>query len=218
MNDTRIYQIKEKLIKLSAADIEHKIFGATEYAKIDHGHHYKLLPTVTQYEIEQFESKRQVSLPDEYKTFLTCMSGGGAGPYYGLYTMEKGVKEAQEYSTEDSKGIENPLSIDFPFSNSETQKFINYYNACIEEGDDDEIVYPEIPDELTGVIFLSEYGCGWSYLLVVKGEQAGTVWFHGEYMCPVFFKGKQCGFFDWYEQWLDNSLKELGHSTAKAEP
>jgi Leucine-rich repeat (LRR) protein len=210
MNQNRLNQIHEKLLKLKEQDKEFKIFGSSAYAAIDNGHHYQLNPTLSEVDLSVFESTNQIELPEEYRAFLNQIANGGAGPYYGLYSLEKGIEEATDYSTDENTPIENSFAIDFPISKAETEKFMQYYNDCIAEGEDDSIEYLEIPEPLTGVIFLSEYGCGWSYLLVVKGEMAGSVWLHGDYFCPVFVEDELWTFFDWYEDWLDRSLAELG--------
>lgn len=219
MNDNRIDRIKEKLNQLILTDTKQTVFGAQAYVNYkDLGHHYSLPPTATQHDIALFESTHKVSLPDEYKTYLTHISNGGAGPYYGVYSLAIGAEQARKYSTETSREIENSLSIDFPITNADVQNFRKYLDNCIEDGDNDEIVYPPLPEELTGVTFLADYGCGWSYILVVKGEQAGTVWLHGYELRPCFSYGRQLSFFDWYENWLDQCLYALEHRKVKTDP
>jgi Leucine-rich repeat (LRR) protein len=211
----RLQQIKDKLQKLIQTDKEYKIFGAKEGNW--GGHEYKLNPVLSTFDLDVFESANQVKLPEEYRIFLTQIANGGAGPYYGLYALDKGIEEAKYLSTDDDNTIENSFATDFPVSKTEVNTFIKYYGKCVEEGKDEEIEYMEIPNPLTGAIFLCEYGSGWSYLLVVKGELAGSVWFHGDYFVPLFDKNKLLTFFDWYENWLDESLAELNPQPQKTE-
>jgi Leucine-rich repeat (LRR) protein len=219
MDESRVYRIKDKLNQLILADTKQTVFGTQAYLNhTDIGHHYKLLPPATQDEIDLFESTHKVSLPYEYKAYLTHIANGGAGRYYGLYSLAIGAEQARKYSTETTKKIEDSLSIDFPITNEDFQNFIEYLDTCKEDGDDDEIVYPALPEDLTGVIFLSDYGCGWSYILVVKGEQIGTVWMHGYELRPCFSNDKQWGFFDWYESWLDQCLSARSSGTVKTDP
>ncbi|GAB4332230.1 MAG: hypothetical protein OHK0038_07750 [Flammeovirgaceae bacterium] len=201
---SRIESIKSKLNLLIEKDKEFKTFGSNEPWA---GHKYQLNPTLSELDIAIFESANQLKLPSDYREFINKVGNGGAGPYYGLYPLEYGIEEANNLSN--IENITNAFTIDFPISKQETDKFINYYYQCIEDGEDDEIIYPDVPETLTGVIFLSEYGCGWSFCLVVKGEMAGTIWFHGDYFYPFFSDGKIWTFADWYEDWLDRSLKEL---------
>jgi Leucine-rich repeat (LRR) protein len=206
MSQNRLSQIQDKLQELIKKDAKRKIFGAD---KDSSGHGYHLNPIRPKLDLNVFESANQITLPEEYRTFITQIADGGAGPYYGLLSLERGIEEAKAYSTNENTPIENSFTTDFPVSKKETDKFMAYYSKCIKNGQDDAIKYMKIPVPLTGVIFLSDYGCGWSYFLVVKGELAGTIWFHGDYLCPSFADGKLWNFFDWYEDWLDNSLEEL---------
>jgi len=198
----RLQIIKQKIQQLTELDKSRAIFGSSN-------HKFEIRPVLTMTELQQFQEKYKLELPWEYKLFLTEISNGGVGPYYGLYSLFEGIKEANSYSTDGNSPLDNSFTIDFPFNNKVVEEFINYYNTCIDDGENDEIEYFNVPDKFTGVIFLSEYGCGWSYVLVVKGEQSGTVWFHGENVSPVLAEGKQWSFFDWYENWLDNSIYEL---------
>lgn len=201
----RLETIQEKLRRLQALDTGQAIFGAST-------HHYWLNPPLPPAELEHFEIAHALSLPLEYRLFLTEIADGGAGPYYGLYSLAQG-SEAADSNADDAPLDRKVLAIDFPLDTKATAKFIDNYNECLENGDDDEIVYPDAPDTLTGALFLAEYGCGWSYVLVVKGEQAGTVWFYGDYLYPVFEADAQWSFFDWYEDWLDSSLKQFDPPT-----
>jgi Leucine-rich repeat (LRR) protein len=212
MKNHRIGQLRTKLQNLIEKDKELKIFGVNEAWG---GHKYQLNPTLREIDLNIFESAYQIELPKDYRNFLTQIANGGAGPYYGLYSLEMGIEEARNNATAENDLLEGTFKIDFPISKTEVEKFIQYYNQCIEDGDDDSIEYMEIPDPLTGVIFLAEYGCGWSYVLVVKGELAGSVWMHGDYFCPLFIDDTLWTFADWYEDWLDRSLAELNPQPQK---
>lgn len=202
----RFQIIQDKQQQIIALDKDFTIFGADS----NYGHQYKFNPTISIAELAKFEKKFQVQLPEEYKTYLTTIANGGIGPYYGLYPFSKGMEEAIDYSTAENTPVQDPFKLDFPYSNQQTKAFIKHHFKCVKDGNDEGIEYLEVPDELTGVIFLAEYGCGGSYLLVIKGEQAGTIWFHGDFMCPCFDqKGKQWSFLDWYEDWLDTSLESF---------
>jgi hypothetical protein len=173
-------------------------------------HTYTLNPVLSEEYVQNWEEKYGVQLPQDYKDFLTQIANGGAGPYYGLYSLENGIKEAKEYAhINETEQIEDPFTIDFPVSKSEADTFVTYYYECLDDGEDDEIEFFEPFDPLTGCIFLSDYGCGWSYFLVIKGEMAGTVWFQGDYLSPCIYKNRILTFSEWYENWLDTSLQEI---------
>jgi hypothetical protein len=48
-------------------------------------HKFKLKPAMDERSLRQFEASHGVSLPSDYRTFLTHIGSGGAGPYYGLF-------------------------------------------------------------------------------------------------------------------------------------
>ncbi|HNT76027.1 MAG TPA: hypothetical protein PKH77_13510 [Anaerolineae bacterium] len=143
----RLETIREKLRQLQALDTGQAIFGAST-------HHYLLNPPLPPAELEDIERAHALSVPVEYKLFLTGIADGGAGPYYGLYSLAQGIKAADN-SADDAPPNQNVIAMDFPLDNKATAEFIDDYNDCLENGDDDEIVYPAAPDTLTGAIFLA---------------------------------------------------------------
>jgi len=195
--------ILSKLKTLIKKDKKLETFGAED------GHLFKLNEPLSQEAMQAWETEYKLSLPADYREFLTTIANGGVGPFYGLYALQAGIDEAQNYATSNNETIENAFTQDFPISKKQADEFIQYYNQCLEDGEDDEIEYFKSFDTLTGVIFLAEYGCGWSYFLVVKGDLAGTVWFQGDYLSPCIDKDRIFNFAEWYENWLDDSLENL---------
>lgn len=205
----RLHTIREKLKRLIATDTEFKIFGSKEPWN---GHEYELNPTLSEDDIRNFEEAAEVNLPADYRLYLSQIADGGAGPYYGLRFLQAAVEEAISYYDTVGEGDPPQLRLrdyfqPFPISTEAVQSYIR----AVEEMEDDELQPFTLPPTLTGVLFLSEYGCGGYYVLVVQGEQAGTVWFFQveEYLKPVLSNGKQSSFFDWFENWIDYSLLAL---------
>lgn len=85
LNNERLLRIKEKLQKLAQFDPQCTLFGAAK-------HKYSLNPKKTPLELESFEAQHNLTLPQEYRDFLIQLGNGGAGPYYGLFSLEEGVK------------------------------------------------------------------------------------------------------------------------------
>jgi hypothetical protein len=199
----RIETIRKKLHELIVKDTEFKIFCAE---KSWNGHEYKLNPCLTISGIKKFEKNLNIELPKEYKEFLTTIANGGAGPCYGLYDLNYGIScQARYFDEKDQKP--NIFLAPFPYSNKEVLSKIDDSKTII----DDNIEIFEKKHPTTGLIFLSEYGCGGYYVLVVNGEQYGKVWFYHSdgFLNPCCIKGKQLKFFDWYEYWLKTSLDSL---------
>jgi hypothetical protein len=56
------------------------VFGAD-------GHHFKLASPLSESTVIAFEHHHNVSLPGDYRNFITQISNGGAGPYYGIFPL-----------------------------------------------------------------------------------------------------------------------------------
>ncbi|MCU0440540.1 MAG: SMI1/KNR4 family protein [Raineya sp.] len=201
--NSQLISLDSKLKKLIEKDKKLSNFGSET-------HRYELNPTISEEYLQKWQKKYNIQLPQDYSDFLRNIANGGAGPYYGLYSLEEGMQEAENFSyINETENITEPFSLDFPISKTETDNFIKYYYQCLDDGEDDEIQYFESITPLTGAIFLAEYGCGWSYFLVVKGDLAGTVWFQGDYLSPCIHENRILSFIEWYEDWLDRSLADL---------
>ncbi|MFN8577544.1 MAG: SMI1/KNR4 family protein [Candidatus Sericytochromatia bacterium] len=84
-------------------------------------HKYIINPCLSKDEINLFENKYKVRLPNEYKYFLMKVGNGVVGPYYGLNSLE------------DSLGYHkhnNTLFKDFPYKDEINQK--NNRDLCYE--------------------------------------------------------------------------------------
>ena len=81
LSDAHAAYLKDLVKRAGKKDGTREIFGSSK-------HGYKLNPTVTQEEVRRFEARWHLTLPDEYVFFLTKVGNGGAGPYYGLYSLE----------------------------------------------------------------------------------------------------------------------------------
>ena len=152
-----------------------------------------------------------MKLLTDYRQYLLEIADGGAGPFYGLYSLDEGTELAKDFAGK----LDDLLSRPFPLDNAATRAFLDHVRTCIENGDDDEIVYPEVPEPCPGLAFLCDYGCGWSYALVANGEQAGTVWFVGEYLSPIHRDGKQLSFLQRIDGWLDDELAALNPNASE---
>jgi len=62
---------------LDRRDPRRRIFGAEV-------HQYRLNPPLPVAVIEAFEGRHGLSLPKDYRHFMTEIGDGGAGPYYGV--------------------------------------------------------------------------------------------------------------------------------------
>ena len=81
MTDT-LEELRQLLEKARTADAELKQFGAKD-------HQYQWNPPTALAEVEAFERDLGVTLPEGYRDFLLQAGDGGAGPFYGLFSLEQ---------------------------------------------------------------------------------------------------------------------------------
>lgn len=161
----------------------------------EHGarrHRWRLAPPVSEAAVAGFERRHRCELPLSYRTFLTTVSGGGAGPAYGLY--EFGSVRWLDWQ-EDL----DLLSVPFPH----TEPFLPSpeHPVCTEHAPGEEDFSP---CWFTGSLVLAEIGCGSFYRLVVTGSARGQVWTDDLGCGHTLSPGPD--FRDWYTQWLNRSL------------
>lgn len=199
----KISMIKDKLDMLKRCDRKLRVFGAST-------HKYQINEPLNEKDIKEFEDEYLITLPDEYRCFLLEVGDGGAGPYYGLQTLNDSLFEDLDYKRPGE--YVNP-SIQFPHLAAWNMEF---------EGDyEDDVAYQEFEEEyfsdkwITGVLRLCNYGCGISMNLVVNGDEKGNIWVDdrgndgGIYPDPYFEQTERTSFLNWYNLWLDASLKEI---------
>ncbi len=101
----QIARIKAKFSQLKKKDRNFQIFGA------DH-HKYKPNPVIKNETLAALEETYQVKLPAEYVLFLQQIGNGGAGPFYGLDSLQKSFYEGLDFTNEDSK---TNFALPFPY-------------------------------------------------------------------------------------------------------
>ncbi len=110
---------------------------------------------LTERDVLQFEEYHNVELPEEYKKYLLEFGNGIDGNMLHIFPIEY-----YNWLYQDEALIKNYLSTDFPFS--EKNEYVSF-------GDD-------YMKETTGTITLTDWGCGIHDLLVISGEEKGSVW------------------------------------------
>lgn len=194
----QIARIKTKFSRLKKKDRNFQISGA------DH-HKYKLDPVLKNETVASFEKTYQVKLPTEYALFLQQIGNGGAGPFYGLDSLQKSFYQGLDFTNEDSK---TNFALPFPYQEA--------WNMSFENQEFDEKVEEEYfsSEHSTGLLSICGSGCGFSENLVITGQEYGNVWTDGRCSDAGIFPSElgnkeRLNFLDWYELWLDKSLKEL---------
>lgn len=184
----RIESLVAKMDALAVADPERQIFGATE-------HDWARLAPLSETDVRGLEVARDVRFPEDHRCYLTTVSAGGAGPYYGIVPLT----EADDMLRRHVGGDISPRW-GAPFDPMCADAQIN------NENEDESIPRPG-PDGYDGCVFVAMQGCGYFSVLVLTGEHAGEVWSEnqdgGGALAP-----EAKSFLEWMEQWADRALVE----------
>lgn len=193
--EIQISKIIKKLESLKKKDTQFATFGSET-------HQYKLNETKSENELLEFEERYGIKLPGGYREFLKRVGNGGAGPYYGLEPLENSMSDDLDRPT-DNEWIDPSK----PF------KFVEAWNENEETDFNEEEYFSK--ELMNGALKISNFGCGISLVLVVNGAEYGNIWVddrgndQGIYPDPYFKNNGRINFLDWYEYWLNTSLKEI---------
>lgn len=198
--------IKSLVKRAEELDCNGEIFGVR-------GHKYILNPVVSMDEVREFENKYGIKLPEEYVFFLTKVGNGGAGPYYGLYSLEK-LSSYLQYDNAicNKEIINNELT---------KESWKSLFDEC-DDYDDDE--YEDITDKISGgLLVIGTQGCTYDNLLMLSGSEAGKIvyidWNLDPDYGPVLI---DMTFLEWYENFFreiirGNNLTAYGYSRLGSE-
>jgi hypothetical protein len=188
--DERLRTIRAKLDELKRADAGFRVFGAAT-------HRYIETPAIREADVRAWEIAHGIVLPEELRTFVQDVHAGGPGPGYGFFGLS---------------GSPTKLVKPFSFTSADARAIIErrtqdrYALLAMPEEDDEDADWP--PGY--GFLELAHQGCGMFDLLVVNGEQRGTVWWtdwgYAPWYRTVTGRAHQFGFLDWYEDWLERGL------------
>jgi hypothetical protein len=143
------------------------------------------------------ESQCGGPLPEMYRRFVEEIADGGIGPGCGMFALSEAIGDAPELTGE--------LSRPFCYGNADAEGILARRRA----GDRDAWLAAADNEDAVphGCLLLAHTGCGCFDVLVITGEQRGTVWYHDFFrLCPYGWKGEPMTFLDWYEGWLDGWL------------
>ncbi len=143
--------VVEKLEKKRELDPDCIEFGVER-------HCYKLQPPIKESRLAALEKKYELVLPEDYRNFILTVGNGGAGPSYGLYSIEAALTGKAD-NTYNYPGFEVGDDIKKAFVRPD------------EVDEDDE----EYPDDY-GMLILCQHGCANDDYLIVNGPESGFVW------------------------------------------
>ena len=171
-NTFPIEELRSLLDKARATDANLKQFGAEH-------HKYQWNPPASLKEIEAFERETGISLPDGYRNFLLQAGNGGAGPFYGLFSLEQ-VKDWLSWQVEPGETPYLALGTDPDSLKDLGDRDHDWRRGCI-------------PIESQGDTYFT-------YLLVAGPDQGRVVYI--EYERSWIFFPREPDFLSWYIRWL----------------
>lgn len=199
----QIKRIKEKIQIAKETDIEFKVFGADS-------HKYIINKPATIKEVEEFENKYSIELPDCYRSFVTKIGNGGisssnsaTGPNYGIYPVGENVNELIFEDTE--KYLKRDCIIS-PSLTDECWEEITKPIARMEHNSTNEDYIKQEGYVFGGILPISSSGCSYLSGIVLNGKYKGRILYidYDLFSKPIFTE--DLNFLDWYENWLDKII------------
>lgn len=150
--------------------------------------------------VRDFEVRNGISLPEDYRRFITTVSKGGTQPFYGLRSIDEGKRKGGLIANVKAKfpyTLKNPLNI----AELSDEEYDRLFNDC----------YADL-----GFIELCHEGCGMYSILIVNAEDKetyGTVWFYdladdaGIFPLIDPSSGGAMHFINWLEYYVDRTLE-----------
>ena len=155
-----------------------------------------LYPVLSEEEIQQFEIKRKIKLPLNFREFLKVIGNGGSGPpldnMLQLGSIPENMNEWEKENWSSLKNIFKP----FPFINKWPW----------EEQGWQEILHTNYESITYGNICLGSHTWNSRWHLVITGPERGNMWFvyeDGLVPCKNY-----ADFLSWYEVWLDTRTRQ----------
>ncbi|MFW9930646.1 MAG: SMI1/KNR4 family protein, partial [Candidatus Thorarchaeota archaeon] len=159
-----------------------------------YSHNYKKLSPLSSEEVVLLEKKLHLTLPEDFKAFITQVISGGAGPDYGLFAIQDMIENFEE------NGKINALSQEF----GSKMKNEYYHEYRQDVGD----ILLRVP----GVLPINDCGCAINNILILTGPEKGFIWCDGGYdgIGPMITADKKrFTFIEYYLAWLNRGLERL---------
>ncbi|MCG7386387.1 SMI1/KNR4 family protein [Paenibacillus sp. ACRRY] len=190
--EAQLDRIKVKLQQAMHKDADFSLFGASS-------HQYRVKGKLTAKEVEDWQDRNQVTLPESFTKFLTEIGNGGAGPYYGIYSLDKAASNTERQALFAKPALHPGMT---------KEEWNDLIKPLTEDDDISDEEYDEARNKvLGGMLCIGTQGCEYDMYLVLEGEYRGKIVytsdFHPDH--PFFFVYED-SFLDWYERWLDEII------------
>ncbi len=208
--------LPDRVAELALLDPDLTVFGAS-------GHHYQLAAPLPDDQLQIIEHRYGFTVPDDYRTFITTIGNGGAGPGYGLWPLGYWSPTGQHLETWEDRGWTDLPS--HPFQHTTPWNLADELlasapaaGAAWEALD----AYAEKidaanwqPGLTNGAIPIADLGCAICVLLIVTGTEHGHIWIDdrandgGIYPAATEDHQNRMTFTDLYEDWITQATKFL---------
>jgi len=184
------------------------------------GHRFQLAPPLSLAELVELEDFLGVTLPADYRSYLTEVGAGGAGPFYGVLPVRR-TAEGWEWAGESGR-LTDLTRLTEPFPTDRVDPAVlealeaerpaeddyddlDDLDAALDRWDERLEAILERPEATQGAICLADEGCAYRDWLVVSGPAAGSMWEDPRCvdrdLTPM--PGGPVTFGAWYLAWLD---------------
>lgn len=184
MADPHLARVRRIMAKLESVRLRNlSCFGSDT-------HGFRMNRPISDAELAEFETRHRIRLPSDYRAFLMHAGNGGAGPYYGIFSLEKWSDFAEWVLDEVPEGfLARPCPL-VPGRN-QTEQWASR---------------PDVFSPYQGTLSLGSQGCTYAMQLAVTGPYAGRVVYVDADGGPPYMVHEP-DFLSWYERWLDELLQ-----------
>ncbi|MBS2022658.1 MAG: SMI1/KNR4 family protein [Deltaproteobacteria bacterium] len=180
-------QVSSFLSSVAERDSELSLFGAS-------AHRYELGAPLSPARLAAVEQALGTRLPDDYREFITTVAASGAGPGYGLVT------------------VDHPAQL----HEAARKDFVVPVTSTVTGAGITSVGHSDYTPNQEGMILLADHGCTKLSFLVVRGEDVGAVYYDLRSLDEGFVRGFD-SFSEWYSAWSDE-IDEGAQSRQWGEP
>ncbi|MDR2987339.1 MAG: SMI1/KNR4 family protein [Nocardiopsaceae bacterium] len=198
------------------------IFGAD-------GHQFEIVPQLSEADLAEAEAQFGVQLPEEYRGFLLAVSGGGAGPYYGLFPFSRDADGRWGWLG-DGAELTDRSALGTTFEPGDISAILARLEATQPPPEDEEAYedwlnrYENVlwADHRTrGAACVCHEGCAYRDWLIITGPRRGQMWRDDRAgdtdLAPgVAADGSALTFGRWYLNWLSEAEETVFKTRSEA--
>jgi hypothetical protein len=191
------------------------------------GHHFEVLPPLSDADLAEAEAHFGVRFPEDYRGFLTAVSAGGAGPYYGLFPFGRDAAGRWGWRG-DGAQLTDVTALGTNFDPGDISATLAQLQATQQSADDEDAYqdwlnrYENVlwDDQRThGAVCLCHEGCAYRDWLIITGPLRGQMWDDEragdvDLAASTANDGSTLTFGRWYLNWLSEAERTVFKTAA----